>query len=244
MTDVVLLHAYPLNRAMWDAQAEFLTRIGRRVLVPDYAGFGNSSLPPDETIGSMAEQVLKQIAEPVVFVGCSMGGYVLMEIIRQRPDLVAGAIFVDTKPTADTDEARANRLALADSLATAQNTEALADQMIPLLLGQTTRTNKPEVVQTVRDWILAADPKAAAAAQRAMAARPDSRPTLSSYEGPALVVWGSEDTMSPTSEQKQFFEVMPQAVGREIEGCGHLPSVEEPQALNDILLDVIGDWVG
>lgn len=243
MTDVLLLHAYPLNRHMWDAQAEFLTRIGRRVITPDYAGFGGSGLPDEETIGDMAEQVLSNVGEPVVIVGCSMGGYVLMEIIRRRPDLVAGAIFVDTKPTADTDEARANRLAIADAVSAAGNTEALADQMIPLLLGKTTRENKPEVVQQVREWILAADPKAAAAAQRAMAQRPDSRPTLSSYEGPAVVVWGAEDTMSPTAEQEQFFAVMPQAVGREIGGCGHLPSVEEPQALNDILLDTIGDWV-
>lgn len=244
MTTVALLHAYPLDRRMWQSQAEFLARMGHKVLTPDYGGFGDSKVPHDEAMADMAQQVLRQVGPPAVFAGCSMGGYVLMEIIRQAPEAVAGAIFIDTKPTADTDEARANRLTVADQLSATGDMDALADGMIPNLLGTTTREKRPEVVEEVRKWILSGSPAAAAAAQRAMAARPDSRPTLSAYEGPALVVWGAEDTISPKSEQDEFFAVMPQAVGREIENCGHLPSVEDPRALNDILMDVIGDWVG
>ncbi len=107
MTNLVLLHAFPVNRHLWDAQTEYLTKAGRRVLAPDLAGFGDSRVPQESTMAALAEQVLTQVGQPAVFAGLSMGGYVLMEILRQHPEMVTGAIFMDTKAGADTEQARA-----------------------------------------------------------------------------------------------------------------------------------------
>lgn len=171
-----------------------------------------------------------------------MGGYLLMEILGQAPDIVTGAIFMDTKASADTAAAREQRLRVAGEVLAADHTRDLADAMLPNLLGATTIAQRPEVVQTVRGWIEQAPPEAVASAQRAMADRPDSAPTLRNYEGPAVVLWGDEDVISPTADQKAMLEMMPQAVARQIPRAGHLSAVEDPGAVNDVLLEVLTDW--
>jgi pimeloyl-ACP methyl ester carboxylesterase len=243
MTPVVLLHAFPLNHHLWAEQVEYLGRTGYRVIAPDLAGFGQSPLPAAPALLEIVEPVLAGLAEPAVFVGLSMGGYLLMELLRKSPGSVAGAIFVDTKATADSPEARAGRFEMAHAMDNGGDTAALADVMLANLLGETTRRTRPHVVAQVREWIEHAPAAAVATAQRAMADRPDSIPTLRTYEGPAAVVWGSEDVLSPPSEQRLMLEAMPQAVGRELPTVGHLSAVEDPAAVNDVLLDVLRDWL-
>ncbi len=239
---VVLLHAFPVNRHLFDGQVEFLTKAGIKVLAPDLAGFGESRLPQEASLALMAEQALAHVHQPAVFAGLSMGGYLLMEILRQAPHMVTGAIFMDTKATADTPEARAQRLRIADEVVASGDTAALARAMLPNLLGATTMAQRPGVVDTVRRWIEQAPPEAVASAQRAMAGRPDSIDTLRRYEGPAIVLWGSEDVISPVDDQQRMLEAMPQAIAREIPSAGHLTAVEDPGAVNDVFLDVLSEW--
>ncbi len=239
---VVLLHAFPVNRHLWDSQVEYLTKAGYKVLAPDLAGFGESRRPEQPTLALMAEQALAHVSGPTVFAGLSMGGYILMEILRQAPDMVTGAIFMDTKASPDTDEGRALRMRIVDEVLAAGHTTELADAMLPNLLGRTTMAERPDVVAKVRRWIESAPPEAVASAQRAMADRPDSIPTLRTYEGPAVVLWGSQDTIAPKADQQAMLAVMPQASAREIPDSGHLSAVETPEAVNDVLLEVLSDW--
>lgn len=244
MTAVVLLHAFPLDHRMWDAQAQALRAQGFDVLTPDLGGFGASSVPAVPALWEMMQPVLARLPGPAVFAGLSMGGYLLMEVLRRGPEHVAGAIFVDTKATADTPEARNVRFEAAQAMEGSADTAALADALLPNLLGATTRAQRPAIVEQVRDWVTNAAPAAIANAQRSMADRPDSLSTLRRYEGPAAVVWGQEDTLSPPSEQHLMLEAMPQAVGRELPQVGHLSAVEDPAAVTDVLTDVLGDWLG
>lgn len=244
MTAVVLLHAFPLDHRLWDGQTEFLRAQGYHVVAPDLAGFGDSELPAAPAMWEILAPVVARVPEPAVFVGLSMGGYLLMELLRRAPDRVAGAVFMDTKATADAPAARQVRFDMAHAMEHGPDMAGLADALLPNLLGATTRAQRPEVVAQVRQWIEQAPAAAVAAAQRCMADRPDSVSTLRRYEAPAAVVWGAEDTLAPPAEQRVMLEAMPQAVGREIPGCGHLSAVEDQAAVNDILLEVLRDWLG
>lgn len=244
MTPVVLLHAFPLNRSLWAPQLEFLRSAGFTVAAPDLAGFGKSPLPSSPSLMRIMEPVLERLDGPAVFCGVSMGGYLIMDVLRKAPERVAGAVFIDTKATADNPMARATRFEMARAMESSPDLSALADTMLPNLLGATTHAQRPEVVTKVREWIESANPAAVATAQRAMADRMDAVSFLRSYDGPAAVVWGSEDVISPVAEQRIMLEAMPQAVAREIPGSGHLSPVEDPAALNDILLDILRDWLG
>ncbi|HET7901791.1 MAG TPA: alpha/beta hydrolase, partial [Candidatus Nanopelagicales bacterium] len=247
---VVLLHAFPFDRHVWDGVVDALADAEWDVVVPDLRGFGESAYgedgPDDEpSLSWMARDVLSILdrlgVSSAVFAGISMGGYVAMEIVRQDPSRVAGVALVDTKATADSEEARANRLKVADQVLAADSTEALARAMVPTLLGTTSQEERPEVVAQVKAWIEAADPAAVAWAQRAMAARPDSLADLASLAVPGLVVWGVEDGMSPCAEQDLMVDAMRDARLVVITESGHLLTVEAPDQVADALVTFLAD---
>jgi pimeloyl-ACP methyl ester carboxylesterase len=247
---VVLLHAFPLDKRLWDDVVDAVADAGWDVVVPDLRGFGESAYPedgPDDepSLTWMARDVLGILdrigVNSAVVVGLSLGGYVAMELARQDPSRIAGLALLDTKASADTEEARANRLRVADQVLEAGSTAALARAMLPALLGATTHETRPEIVERVRGWIEEADPAGVAWAQRAMAARPDSHADLAALTVPALVLWGDEDTLSPRPEQESMVEALRDARAVEVPGSGHLTAVEDPAAVVTALVTFLDD---
>jgi len=246
---VVLLHAFPLDKRLWDDVVDPIAEAGWDVVVPDLPGFGESRLPDefdDEPSLVVHARAVLAVLDRVgvsnaVVVGLSLGGYVAMELVRQDPDRIAGIALVDTKATADADEARQNRLRVAEQVESSGSTEALARAMLPNLLGATTHATRPDVVERVRGWILEADPAGVAFAQRSMAVRPDSLADLASLAVPGLVLWGDEDTLSPRPEQDAMVDAMRDARFVEIPGCGHLSAVEAPEATAAALIEFLRD---
>lgn len=247
---VVLLHAFPLDKRLWDDVVDAVAEAGWDVVVPDLRGFGESAFgedgPDDEpSLAWMARDVLGMLdrlsVSSAVVVGLSLGGYVAMELVRQDASRVAALGLVDTKASADTDEARANRLRVAEQVLEAGSTTALARASLPGLLGTTTQATRPDVVTRVRGWIEEADPAGVAWAQRAMAARPDSHRDLAALAVPALVLWGEEDALSGREEQDSMVEALRDARFVVVPGCGHLSAVEAPEAVATALVDFLAD---
>src|SRR3954452_5044435 len=124
----LLVHGFPLDHTMWDAQIEALSKHSR-VIAPDLRGFGQSPLGPvDPTHGITMERYADDLAElldelnlgvhqPVVLVGLSMGGYVAWQFVRKYASRVRALALLDTRAVADTEEGRAGRLKMADSVA-------------------------------------------------------------------------------------------------------------------------------
>lgn len=241
---VVLLHAYPCDLHLYDAQAEALVAAGYRVVRPDLPGFGRS-LPSaeDPSMAAMASEVLATLAasglDSFVLAGLSLGGYVAMEILRQQPDSVTALALIDTKATADAPAAQQVREDTARKALDEGSLIPLAEAMLGGLLGPTSRANRPEVVERTRGWIAQTPATAAAWAQRAMAARPDSVGTLAQFDGPAVVITGDEDALSSMEEHQLMARTLPGARLVVIEGCGHLSAVEAPGELTEALLEFL-----
>lgn len=229
---VVLLHAFPFDSRMWDG-----VRSLPDLITPDLPGFGGVALPDAEPdLGLLADAVLAQLdaagVERAVIGGCSMGGYVAMAMLRKDPGRFSGLLLIDTKATADTAEARANRLAVAER-AEAEGIEPwLADSMLPQLVAD------PAAGSAVRELMRGQDPASVAWAQRAMAARPASHDVLAASGLPTLVVHGAEDGLMPVALAEDLAET---AAGTltVLPGVGHLPPVEAPEAL----LAAVGPWL-
>lgn len=200
---VVLLHAFPANHKMWLPAAELLA--GRyRLVLPDLRGHGESS--PGIGPATMEKHVadLKRVCDTcgvanAVFAGVSIGGYILFEFWRRYRDRVSGLILCDTRASADMDEARANRLKAAEDVEK-QGPVPFIDAMVPKLLGETTRTTRPDLVERARKMMLEMPVAGIAAVQRGMAARPDSVADLKTINVPTLILVGAEDVVTPLSE--------------------------------------------
>jgi pimeloyl-ACP methyl ester carboxylesterase len=164
-----------------------------------------------------------------------------MEIAREDPARIAALVLVDTKASADSDEARAQRLRLAEQVVSSGSTDAVARAMLPNLLGATTAQTRPDLVALVRGWIESADPAAVAWMQHAMAARPESFDDLARLTVPSLVVWGEEDGLTPWSEQDLLLTSLRDARLARIVGAGHLSPVEDPGQVVAALLGFLRD---
>ncbi|GAA3471074.1 alpha/beta fold hydrolase [Nonomuraea roseola] len=244
---VVLLHAFPLSSAMWLAQREGLSA-SCQVITPDLRGFGGSRLGDDEpSIDLMADDVAALLdhegIERAVVGGQSMGGYVTMAFCRRHPDRVAGVILADTKASQDTEQARENRERIARQVL-ADGTGVLVEEVLPGLLGQTTKERRAMVFGRVRGLVQSAPPGAVAWAQRAMAGRPDSFDTLAALKAPVLVIVGEEDQLTTRDDAEAMLRAVPDGRLTVVERAGHLSAVEQPEAFNAAVASFISSELG
>jgi len=237
---VLLVHGFPLDHTMWDAQIEALSS-RHRVLAPDLRGFGGSVVTPGQvTMARMADDLAALldalgVTEPVTYAGFSMGGYVGWPFLRQHRQRVARLVLCDTRAVADTLEAAQGRRAMADKVE-AEGAAVAADAMLPKLLAPGRAERDPALAQRVRAMILATDPRGIAAAQRGMAERTDARPDLPLLGVPTLVIVGEHDAIATRGEMSALAAEIPGARLVEVRGAGHTSPMEEPAAVNAALL--------
>lgn len=237
---VVFVHAFPLNHHIWEAQLAAAS--GRRMLALDLRGFGESGPPTGAVkMADLASDVMAVLAaagiERAHFAGCSMGGYVLMQLLRQSPQAALSLALIDTRADADTEAGRAGRLAAAAGLRKGgvEARRSFEEGMIGKLLGKSSQEGRPEVVAKVRAMMAQASTAGIAAALEAMASRPDSNEALARFEGPVLVACGEEDALIPAEESHKMVKTLRHGELLEMPGAGHLPSLETPEALTRAL---------
>jgi 3-oxoadipate enol-lactonase len=233
-TPVVLVHAFPLDRRMWQPQGG-LTAVCR-LITPDVFGLGESGLPPDGwTVESyadtLAEWLTARKVEKAVVGGLSMGGYVALAFANRHPDRVLGLILADTRAEADTDEARANRAKSID-LVKAKGPAAVIDQMMPKMLSDHTRRGNPAVEARVRELAESQTADGVAAALAALRDRPDSTAALKTFRFPALVVVGGQDALTPPAAAEAMADQLGDVTTETIYSAGHLSSLENPSEFN------------
>jgi len=224
---------------MWSVQREELSAVAR-VITPDLRGFGGSALGTDDpSLDAMADDVAALLddrgLDRVVLGGLSMGGYVTMAFLRRHPERVSALVLADTRAGADGEDARANRERIARLLEDDPRSSVLVDDVLPTLLGETTRAEQPLVAGRVKALVQAAPAGAVAWAERAMAVRPDSVDTLRSVRVPTLVVVGDEDTLSPPAEAQAMAETVTGARLEILPRAGHLTALERPEEFNAVV---------
>jgi pimeloyl-ACP methyl ester carboxylesterase len=232
---VLLLHAFPLSGDAFDAQVKALS--GRyRFIIPDHRGFGQSPLGDGPTeMGRIARDALALLdalkLDSVVVGGVSMGGYAAMALLREDAGRVGGLVLVDTQATADDDAGRERREASAKE-AREKGVDPLIQTLLPKLVAA--GPDSP-VGREVAALMRTASRQGIAAAQRGMALRPDSKDMLARYAGPALVVVGEHDAITPLEKAKAMADLISGARLEVIPGAAHLPNQEQPERFNAVL---------
>lgn len=243
---VLFLHAFPLSSAMWDAEAQAL-QASYTVVRFDARGFG-ASPPGDglltmERIADDAAAVLDHagVGQAVVC-GLSMGGYAAFAFARRHADRLRGLVLADTKASPDTPDARRNRSLQADK-ARRDGAAAIADAMLPRLLGRTSHASRPELVERVRATILATPVQGIVNGLAGLGARADSMPTLRLVNVPTLVVCGEEDELTPVADAEVMAKGIAGATLAVIPAAGHLANMENPAAFGEVLGSFLAERV-
>jgi len=229
---LVLLHAFPLSAAMWEPQFA-LANGGWHVVAPEIAPApaAGRRRTMDDVAGTVIDLLDRLRIHEAVVAGLSMGGYAALAMFRLAPRYVHALILSDTRADADTPEAIENRRTL-QRAARERGASAVADEMIPRLLGATTRATRPDLVERVRSLILASPVESIAGALDALMSRQDSTSLLPSIHCPTLILVGEEDAATPPVLSEAMHRAIAGSRLSVVPAAGHLSSLEQPEAFN------------
>lgn len=232
-TALLLLHGFPFDHTIWDAQMEDLKSVCR-VVTPDLRGHGHSPAPEGAySMDVMAQDVLNLLNRigiyKAIWVGHSMGGYVTMAAWRLAPERFSGIGFVCSNHRADSPEAQAKRYELAEKVLK-EGAEAAVN---PKLFKEGTSPDSP-AVEKVNRIIRATPPAGIIGTLQAMATRPDSTHTLQTIRVPALVIGGEGDQLFKQEIPQEMAELIPDA-RLVMADSGHVAMMEQPDVVTQAL---------
>ena len=240
---VVLLHPFPIHHGFWHYVSEILSP-QYKLIMPDLRGMGVST--PGDGPATMEKHAddLKRVCDDArvgkcVFVGVSIGGYLLFEFWRRHRERAIGLAFCNTRANAETEDGKKSRYEAAQKI-DERGTEQFIDGLLPRLIGETTRRNRPDLVEEARAMAMKATSKGLIANQLGMAERPDSMPTLASISVPTLLVGGTEDVGAPPPEIERMHAGVRGSKMRIIQNAGHYAAMERPQEFAEILREFLG----
>lgn len=226
---VVFASGQLLTQEVWAPQAAALSR--------DY-DLRFSDHTRDETVAGMAARLLDEAPGRFHLIAHAMGGFTAFEVMRQAPDRVESLVLIATLAPNDgpaQTERRQGYIRLVESGRFAD----VVEERIPILVHPARREDVP-LLATVRRMAADTGAETFLRQQRAIMARPDSRPSLPAIACPTLLIRGAQDAITTEAHQQEILAGIPGARLEAIDDCGHLPTLERPVTTNRIL----AEWLG
>jgi 3-oxoadipate enol-lactonase len=227
---ILLLHAFPLDARMWEAQRRALVDEGYDVVAPDLPGE-----EPEVGLETWARRVLGLVEGRFVVVGSSMGGYLAFELWRQAAERIVAFSLLDTRATSDTPEQRQARDDTIRVLGE-DGFEPFWEGLAPKLFAPdadgaaVARARRLAAEQPITDLV---------AALETLRDRPDSRETLPTIGVPVLVAVGEADQVTPPADAEAMVAALPDARFLRIPASGHLAPLERPGEVTEALLGFV-----
>jgi pimeloyl-ACP methyl ester carboxylesterase len=188
-----------------------------------------------DTLGGMAEALLASTPERFTLIGLSLGGYLSFEVTRRQLHRLERLALMDTTAVSDTPARRAGRDA-----DIAKVREGGIDALIPELAPRwmhPTHAKRTDLVNLMAEMARSIGARGQLNQQRAMMARPDSHDDLARVTVPTLVMCGRQDPVTPVPDHEAMAAKVRGARLEIIENCGHLSTIEQPDAVNRVLID-------
>ena len=189
----------------------------------------------DDTIPAIARRILTDAPPRFALAGLSMGGYIALEIMRQAANRVDRLALLDTNARDDSPEAQEKRHANIALAETGRFDEAI--ELVWPMLVHPARHNDAVLKQIHVTMCHDVGAEAYVRQQRAILARADSRPLLGSIRCPTLVLVGEQDELTPPFLSEEMAAGVPGAKLVKVRHCGHLSTLEEPDAVNAALVE-------
>ena len=279
--DMIFIHAYPVDSRMYlrnvqeeSAEAK-LKKLAEdagklKVVLPNLPGFGSSEpfeTPPRDLKPYV--QAIHEIAEHFkmerfILGGCSMGGYIALEYLREHADSVRSLVLIDTKTRADTPEQRINRKNGVEMLQEAimtfkekdhtgvkvkdvyhedENVREYVDGLHEKISSDFFRRTHAELAAQVKNMMLDQKVMGLIHALGGMAGREDTSELLKEFEKQVILFFGSEDTITPLEVAYELNEMAPHSVLEIVPLAGHLSNFENPEEFNSKMFKWVHDYL-
>lgn len=226
MTDpIVFLPGYLCDQRMFVAQAYDLSR-DHIVIQAPLVG---------ERCEEMALGLLPHLPRRFALVGASLGGIVALEILRKAPDRVARICLISTDALPEAPNVSADREPLIVQCRTGRLDRAIAAALPPEALAP--GASRPEATGLFADMAEGLGSRGFEVHTRAMQRRRDHQSSLYRSQCPVQIIAGRHDTIVTAKRQSFMAGLAPAAAYAEVEAAGHLPTIEDPDTVTDILRD-------
>lgn len=186
-----------------------------------------------DSMSAIAQAVLATAPDRFALCGLSMGGCIAFEMVRQAPDRVERLALLDTSALLDTPEQTERRLKLI-AMAEAGEFKSVHDILWPLFVHPA-RHNDVALKRAVFKMMDDTGPETFIRQQKALMSRPDSRLSLGAIHCPTLVLVGNEDALAPVSAARTMADGIAGSKLRIVQDCGHLSTMERPDAVTEAL---------
>lgn len=273
--DILLIHAFPFDSSMYldnfnDQELsknlnDLAFKKGMiRIFLPDLPGFGESGpfdVKPNNLIPyvDIIQEIIEEFKiKKLVIGGCSMGGYISLEFAKRYPDILEGIMLIDTKPWADSEEQKKNRLAnvkklekIIDSLRKEDKTElnlknyyqkypeieSFIDGLYSKVSSKEMLKKKPETGKKILILMKKQSLIGVAHALNGMAGRVDNTKALQNFNGKVLILVGENDGITPPRIAKKMKKEAKNPELKIISSAGHLSNVDQPSEFNKFFFD-------
>lgn len=214
------------DKRLWEHQFEHLADIADMTMV---------DTTQDNSLVDMAKRMLESAPPTFAYAGLSMGGYMAFEMMRLAPERVTKLALLDTSARDDPPERTEVRKEMI-GLAEAGDYDTVKKNSLPILLHPD-RVDDPVYVDIACGMADRIGPKVFIQQMTAIMNRRDSRPILGDIDTPTTVICGRQDQGTPLEVSEEMAEMIPDARLCVVEDCGHLSTIEQPEAVTALLRD-------
>jgi 3-oxoadipate enol-lactonase len=230
---LLFLHGIGGNRSHWRDQLAFFSR-RYRAAAWDARGYGDSDdYEGPLEFAAFSRDLLRLLdffqAAKAHLVGLSMGGRIVRDFALRHPERVATLTLANTHPGFDALTPEQVRQFVAERLA--RTPESMRG-----LLGAKAR---PEAYEALAASFKALRRESFVKTLEASVAQDRAAP-VERIRAPTLVITGAEDRVYPPELARDMARRIPGARLVELEGCGHLSNLEQPERFNEALLQFLG----
>ena len=188
-----------------------------------------------ERIEEIAAKLLDQLPERFALLGHSMGGIVAMEVLKRIPRRVIRLCLMSTNPLPEAPAFASTREPMIIGAQSGRLDDVMRDMMPPDFLAP--GPDRLEIQTLLADMARDLGPDVFVAQSRALQRRPDQQGTLRKCTVPTRIICGDSDPLTPARRHEFMAKLIPDATLSIIEGCGHIPMLEQPDATNQSLRD-------
>lgn len=232
---IVFVHAFPLNKSMWDLQTEVM-KYYYRTIAYDVRGHGRSEAATEDfSIDLFTEDLIAFMdhleLEKVTLCGLSMGGYIGINAALKHPHRFDALILSDTQCVADSLEMRNKRMRTIDMIKE-QGVEKYTDDTLKTLFAPASLVKRKEQVNDVKEIILRTPKQTLCSTLQALAGRKETCSKLAEIRMPTLVMVGKDDTITPPDAAEVIHKRIQGSDFHIIENSGHLSNLENTDEFN------------
>ncbi|MEP3345420.1 MAG: alpha/beta fold hydrolase [Litoreibacter sp.] len=207
-----------------------------RLYGPQIKAFGRdraiqiAPISAHENVETMAVDILNAAPSSFALAGLSMGGIVAMEVARRAGGRVTRLALMDTNSLSETPTYAAAREPQIARVLAGSLVEVIREDMNPDYLAP--GAGRQAVLDLVMDMALEMGEGVYLRQSRALQRRPDQQSTLRKLKIPTLILCGEYDALCPVARHQFMAELIEGAVLNIVPNAGHLPTLEQPEAVN------------